>query len=213
MTEERQTEPGPLLRGYQKAKTKIAGLFGAAGDGGDDTVTSGNDWKGKPTEEVSEADQVRSQEEMKETFDGDGVMPSDKRHKGQKEESQKEDGGADASGVRTALPDGSATAVMAGEGAPSKDRAPEAPRRAEEADLSGDVDDGGPRGDVEAQAPDVHAERSVGTDDNPAAPDMGTLDQAALATLAEDEAGRVPSDGLGLDDGPGDVTYPGDVRS
>ena len=212
MTDDRETEPGLVLKTYQRAKARIGALAGRgkteaaallSGDAKDDSVDAGNDWKGKPAEEVSEADQVRSQEEMKETFDGDGVMPSDKRHKGQKE------GPKDAN-ARTDLPDGSATAVMQGGGdAPEREDTSET-RRADEADLNGTVDDGGRRGEVEAPAADVHA--SVGTDDNPAAPAMSTLDEAALAKIAEDEVGRLPDQGLGLDDGPG-VSYPGDVRN
>lgn len=216
MSEDRKTEPGPVLKAYEKAKEKVSDLAARgkdeakslmSGSAKDDAVTAGHDWKDKPAEEVSEADEVRSQEEMKETFDGDGVMLSDKRHKG-----QKGDGTDRNQQARTDLPDGSATAVMQG-GADTDDQGTdEAPRRADEADLSGDVDDGGRRGQVEAQAPNVHAERAVGTDDNPAAPEMDALDGADLATRAEDEAGQVPSTGLGLDDAAADVTYPSDVR-
>ena len=215
MTDERETEPGFVLKAYQRAKAKVGALAGRgkaeartllSSGAKDDPLDAGGDWKGKPAEEVSEADQVRSQEEMKETFDGDGVMPSDKRHKG-----QKEDGGEARGAVtRTDLPDGSATAVMQGGGdAPEGGDADEA-RRADEADLSGTVDDGGRRGQVEVSAPDVHS--SIGTDDNPAAPAMSALDEAALAKIAEDEVGQLPDQGLGLDDGPG-VSYPGDVRN
>ena len=218
---QRETEPGFVLHAYQRAKAKVIGLAGRgkakatalmAGGAADDAVTSGQDWKDKAPEEVSEADRVRSQEEMKETFDGDGVMPSDKRHKGQPDDGQAIDG-QQASATdrhheaRTDLPDGSATAVMAGGDASPRGANDDAPRRADESDLSGDVDDGGMRGEVELAAPDVHA--SLGTDDDSAAPEMSALDQAALAKLAEDEAGRVPDQGLGLDDGPR-VTYPSD---
>lgn len=214
MNDERDTEPGLVLKTYERAKEKVASLAGrgkaeasalVSGGSKDDPVNAGDDWKGKPSEEVSEADQVRSQEEMKETFDGDDVMPSDKRHKGQKDDDVKD------ANARTDLPDGSATAVMQG-GGEAKDDGSDETRRADEADLSGTVDDGGPRGDVELPAPDVHAGASVGTDDNPAAPAMSTLDQAALAKISEDEVGRLPDQGLGLDDGPG-VSYPSDVRN
>ena len=213
MTDDRETEPGLVLRTYQRAKAKIGALAGRgkakgtamlSGDAKDDSVDAGNDWKGKPAEEVTEADQVRSQEEMKETFDGDGIMPSDKRHKG-----QKEDGAKDAT-TRTDLPDGSATAVMQGGGDAPEAEDTDETRRADEADLGGTVDDGGRRGSVEAPAPDVHA--SIGTDDNPAAPAMSTLDEAALAKISEDEVGRLPDQGLGLDDGPG-VSFSGDARN
>ena len=217
MTDERETEPGFVLKGYKRAKAKIGALAGRgkeeaqallSGGTKDDPVAAGDDWKGKPTEEVTEADQVRSQEEMKETFDGDGVMPSDKRHKGQKDDAAKAGEAQDAN-ARTDLPDGSATAVMQGAGEAKAEDTDET-RRADEADLSGTVDDGGRRGDVALPASDVHA--SIGTDDNPAAPAMSALDEAALAKIAEDEVGQLPDQGLGLDDGPG-VSYPGDVRN
>ena len=221
-TEDRETEPGFVLHAYQRAKAKARGLIGRgkseaaallSGSAKDDPVEAGDDWKGKPAEEVTEADEVRSQEEMKETFDGDGVMPSDERRKGQKDGSQKDggqkDGSARMQGARTDLPDGSATAVMqGGDAGEAKGGDDGETRRADEADLSGDPDDGGMRGETELDASDVRA--SIGADDNPAAPAMADLDQTALARLAEDEAGRLPDHGLGLDDGPR-VTYPSDI--
>ena len=196
---ERETEPGFVLKAYEKAKTKIAGLADKgkaeakslmSGGEKDDPLTAGNSWEeGKTPVETTEAEENRSQEEMDETF-GSG-----------------DDRNRDA---RTDLPDGSGTAVMQGGGAAPESEDDDAPRLSEEADTDGPIDDGGKRGAVELAASDVHA--SIGTDDNPAAPDMSTLDQVALARMAEDEAGDVPSQGLGLDDGPR-VTYPGDVRN
>ncbi|MBB4659964.1 hypothetical protein [Parvularcula dongshanensis] len=183
---DRGTEPGPILKSYERAKTALTGLIGrgkaeakatfSSGEPQDDPVTSGHDWKNKKPEEVSEADDVRSQEEMKETFDGDGKTPS-----------------SEAGAPHTAVYEDVA-------GTPPSDAvdAPTQPRHLAEGDS------GGPRGDVELPSADVH--RGVGTDDNDDAPEMGDLEdsiQAELAEGQEDEDGRVPSDGLGLDDDPG----------
>ena len=201
MDTERETEPGFVLRAYEKAKAKISGLkdrgeakAGALLSGGNqgEVDDAGRAWKEKPTEEVSEADEVRSQEEMKETFDGDGVMPSDKRHKGQK------DAAALGGEARTDLPDGTATMTYEDVAAAAEPAEP-GTRDAEQSDRK-----------VEIKAANLPADRAVGADDNPAAPSMSALDREALARLSEDEDGRLPDQGLGLDDGPG-VSYPGDV--
>ena len=174
MTDQRQTRPGGLLKAYADLKAKIGELAASgrakaeglsAGGAQDDPLTAGNSWeKGKKTEEVSEAEKNRSQEEMDETFgSGDG---EDREARGD-------------------LPDG--TATMTAEDVEAADK-------------------------VEIESPDMRSGRSIGTDDNPAAPAMSTLDQQALAKMREAEDGRVPTDGLGLDDDPG-VSYADDPRS
>ena len=204
MPETRETERGPLWGSYVKARSALAGLVargkeevrGLSGSKpADDPLTSGHDWKGKTPEEVDEADEVRSQEEMKETFGGDGARQEEVRK-----------GDALASG------DGAAVYERTVEGAAPERDARVAPHKADEADLSGEVDDGGPRGDVELSPKGGAIE--LQPEDDPNAHGMSLLDQRAMRDLAnasEDEDGRVPSDGLGLDD-TGDPTFASDLN-
>ncbi|WP_156032497.1 hypothetical protein [Parvularcula oceani] len=170
-----EREGGPLLKTYRRAKAKLSGLMGGGKHDIEthtpqkDPADSGHDWKSKPAEEVSQADEVRSQEERKEIYDGDGVMPSDNR-RAEREPSSK-----------------------SGREAPSQDGPGE--------------DDGGPRGQVEVPSGDP--KRPVGAE-NPAAPAADEVERHGMATMQEDEDGKVPSEGLGIDDGPR-VKYPSDT--
>jgi hypothetical protein len=162
---------------------KIKGLFGSKPK--DDPVTAGHDWKGKPPEEVSEADEVRSQEEMKETF-------------GRGDQDRSERSGDELKAGGTAVYE-----QVANDPGP-------APRRDVGPATAPSGDQGGMRGEVELPAADVHS--SIGTDDNRASPSMSEVDRRAMATLAEDEVGSpTPTEGLGLDDGPS-VRRPTDLN-
>lgn len=189
----RETKPGFVLKAYERAKAKIEDLAGRgkaeaaalvssklpSGLKTPDFVTAGDGWKtNKAVEPVSEADEVRSQEEMKEAFGA----------------------AADALGARTDLPDGSATMVYedieaARAGIPASSAEAEAKRD--------DLD----RANPQTQPGDV-----IGAQDNPAAPSMSALDEAALAKMANADAddAEVSNRGLGLDDGVG-TEYPDDI--
>ncbi len=168
-------EGGPLLKTYRRAKAKLSSLMGGREHDIEthtpqkDPADSGHDWKTKTPEEVSEADKVRSQEERKEIYDNDGVMPSDNRR------AERE------------------TSAASDREAPSQSGPGQ--------------DDGGPRGQVEVPSGDL--KRPVGAE-NPAAPAADEVGRHGMATMQEDEDGRVPSEGLGIDDGPR-VKYPSDT--
>ena len=190
MSSERETEPGGLLKGYERLKAKIGGLFGRGG-----TVPAGRDWKTAGNEDTP--DEVRSQEEMKTAF-GRG------------------EGEGEGTGGRQADERPIAAAKDSPETAIYEDVVPQAARgdREEaEADAQADADSEADRGEVELEGPALRAEdrgAPRAADLPPAArtadaPSLTDLDRRALETLAEDEVGRVPSDGMGLDDTPRDA--------
>ena len=194
MSTERETEPGTLLKGYERLKAKIGGLFRSGG-----TVPAGQDWKTAGNENTPDA--VRSQEEMKTAFgraegEGTGGRQENERPIAEARE------GAEAK-------DGPETAIY-------EDVVPQAARgdrEAAEADAQADADSEADRGEIELEGPALRAEdrgAPRAADLPPAArtadaPSLTDLDRRALETLAEDEVGRVPSDGMGLDDTPRDA--------
>ena len=204
------TAPGALLQGYKRLKGKIAGLIGRGGG----TVPAGQDWKTAGNEDTP--DEVRSQEEMKTAF-GEGDGPGT----GGPQENERP--------VAAARPDGSETAVYEeavpqdvreqAEADAKADAESDARLSAEDDPIRSDADDarseddGGRTGTVELEGPELRAEERGApraADLPPAArtsdaPSMTDLDRRALRTLAEDEVGTVPSDGMGLDDTPRDA--------
>ena len=173
---DRDTKPGPLLRGYEALKAKIGGLAARAGG----KIPAGLDWKTAGNEDTP--DEVRSQEEMKAVFGGDGAADGETEPK---------------------------TAVY--EDVVSGDT-----QAAAEADVKAEIDAAEAaerRGEVEIESPDLRAEhraapRAADLPDAARAPDspsLTPLDRRALESLAEDEVGGVPSDGMGLDDAPRDA--------
>ena len=189
----RNTQPGALLKGYERLKAKIGGLIGRGG-----TVPAGQDWKTAGNEDTPDA--VRSQEEMKSAF-GRGDA-----------------GGTDAgTDTGTGASGGAETAVYEEVAA----QAARADRADAEADAQAETDREAEReraGEVEIDGPDLRAEaRSAagGAARRDGSPSLTDLDRRALDGLARDdltaeaEVGRVPDDGMGLDDAPRDAR--GDV--
>ena len=189
MSGERETEPGALLKGYQRLKAKARSLIGRGG-----TVPAGQDWKTADNEDTPDA--VRSQEEMKTAF-GRGDGPGT----GGPQETERPFAGADADGPETAVYEEAVPEAARGDA-----------RAAAEADAQADAD-AEDRGDIELEGPALRAEdrgAPRAADLPPAARtqdavSMTDLDRRALRTLAEDEVGRVPDDGMGLDDAPRDA--------
>ena len=186
---DRNTQPGALLKGYERLKAKIGGLIGRGG-----TVPAGQDWKTAGNEDTPDA--VRSQEEMKSAF-GRGDA-----------------GGTDAgTGAGTGASATPETAVYEEVAA----QAARADRADAEADAQAETDREAEReraGQVEIEGPDLRADaRSAagGAARRDGSPSLTDLDRRALDGLARDdltgeaEVGRVPDDGMGLDDAPRDA--------
>ena len=204
------TRPGTLFKGYQRLKTKIGSLLG--GKGG--TVSAGADWKTADNEDTP--DEVRSQEEMKTAFGEGGGADTGGAQENERPVAEARGNGAETAVYEEAVPqdvreraeadakaDAESDARLSAEDDPIRSGADDA--RAE--------DDGGRTGQVELEGPELRAdERGAprAADLPPAArtsdaPSMTDLDRRALRSLAEDEVGTVPSDGMGLDDTPRDA--------